>query len=374
MKILFDDQIFRLQKFGGISRYFTEVIFHINNETDNQAICPLLRTENFHYKERIGEKTGLIHTLKLFFSFRFSNKRKARYYARENKRRMINALKQQDFDLFLPTYYDPYFLADLKEKPFVLTVYDMIHEIFPALFVKEDQTIAQKALLIEKADHIIAISHSTKNDILKFYPNTPASKISVVHLSQSLDQSEKFDLGLPQHYILFIGNRGTYKNFDFFFKAIAKTLVENPDLHLVCAGGNEFNDDEKKLISSYDLTAQVIQQNFKDAELASYYSGARCFVFPSKYEGFGIPVLEAMKMGCPIVLANHSSFPEVAGEAGVYFQLEDAEDLNAKVSSLIFNKELRAAYAEKGIEQAKKFSWQKTAEDCLAVFKSTLNN
>lgn len=372
MKIFFDDQIFKLQRFGGISRYFTEVIFHINKSTDHQAVCPFVSTENFHYLERIGHKVSVFHQLKRILSLRFSKKRIDRYNARANKKSMIQALSRKDFDLFVPTYYDPYFLPYLKEKPFVLTVYDMIHEIFPDLFVKEDQTIAHKALLIEKADHIIAISESTKNDILKFYPNTPASKISVVYLSQSLTQSEHLNLGLPAQYILFVGNRGAYKNFDFFFKAIAKTLASNPELYLVCAGGNGFNANEQELIASYGLSDQVIQRNFKDSELATYYLNAICFVFPSKYEGFGIPVLEAMSCGCPVVLAHHSSFPEVAADAGVYFDLDDPEDLNAKVSSLIFDQELRKMYQSKGLEQAKKFNWQKTAEDCLAIFKLTI--
>jgi glycosyltransferase involved in cell wall biosynthesis len=249
----------------------------------------------------------------------------------------------------------------------------MIHEIFPELFAKEDQTIVQKALLIEKADHIIAISESTKNDILRFYPKTSRSKISVVYLSQSLNQVKQLHLHLPEKYILFVGNRGAYKNFDFFFNAIAETLLSNPDLRLVCAGGNSFNEQEAKLIACYGLTSQVIQRNFKDSELATYYLNAICFIFPSKYEGFGIPVLEAMTCGCPVVLANHSSFPEVAGEAGVYFTLDDPKDLNAKVSSLIFNEELRQEYANKGLEQAAKFNWEKTSEECLAIFKSTAN-
>lgn len=371
MKIFFDDQIFKLQRFGGISRYFTEVIFHINKHTDHQAICPFVSTENFHYLERIGHKVSFVHQLKRMLTLRFSKKRTARYFARANQKQITRALSRGDFDLFVPTYYDPYFLPYLNEQPFVLTVYDMIHEIFPDLFVKEDQTIAHKALLIERANHIIAISESTKNDILKFYPNTPETKISVVYLSQSLTAPEQIELDLPAQYILFVGNRGAYKNFDFFFKAIAQTLKSNAKLYLVCAGGNDFNQDEKALIASYSLTAQVIQRNFKDSELATYYLNAICFVFPSKYEGFGIPVLEAMSCGCPVVLAHHSSFPEVAADAGVYFELDNPEDLNEKVSSLIFDQELRQAYAIKGLAQAKKFNWQKTADDCLAIFKLT---
>src|SRR5690606_17671831 len=97
--------------------------------------------------------------------------------------------------------------------------------------------------------------------------------------------------------------------------------------HLVCAGGNEFTEEEWQLINKYGLREKVLQQNFADADLDSYYRNALCFVFPSQYEGFGIPVLESMACGCPVVLSNHSSFPEVAGNAGAYFEQDNAEDL-----------------------------------------------
>ena len=100
-----------------------------------------------------------------------------------------------------------------------------------------------------------------------------------------------------------------------------------------------------------------------------FYKKAICFVFPSLYEGFGIPVLEAMSCGCPVVLSSHSSFPEVAGEAGVYFEMNDADDLKKKVQSLIQNKLLRDEFSLRGLEQVKKFSWEKAAAECLDVYR-----
>ena len=174
-------------------------------------------------------------------------------------------------------------------------------------------------------------------------------------------------------YILFVGNRSNYKNFIFFFESVAQLLKDDDKLHIVCAGGNAFTADEQQLINFHRLSAKVIQSNFKDFELATYYIKAQCFIFPSTYEGFGIPVLEAMSCGCPIILANHSSFPEVAGDAGIYFELENSEDLNEKVNSVLTNSDLRQAYSAKGLAQAEKFSWKKTTDECIEIFKTVAN-
>ena len=112
--------------------------------------------------------------------------------------------------------------------------------------------------------------------------------------------------------------------------------------------------------------------NFRDAELVNYYRRALCFVFPSEYEGFGIPILESMAYGCPILLTNNSSFPEIAGYAGIYFELNNATDLRDKLSSLMSNDEMRHHYKQKGIKQASKFTWQKTATDTLKAYHKAL--
>src|SRR5690606_18233537 len=138
-------------------------------------------------------------------------------------------------DLFIPTYYDIKFLEYLGDKPFVLTVYDMIHELFPDYLGHDIETVSNKKLLIEKAAKIISISESTKKDILAIYPHIPASKIEVVYLSYTLKENIDNSLTLPKKYILFVGNRGLYKNFVFFFEPIASFLKQSADLYLVCA-------------------------------------------------------------------------------------------------------------------------------------------
>ncbi len=372
MKILLDPQIFNAQKFGGISRYFSEIYKYIHLENPQSIVLPLIYTENLHIKEIVTTEISLWDKMALQFSF--LRRKVTRKLKRKNKRCAQSVISAGNFDLFIPTYYDTYFLDLIGNKPFVLTVYDMIHELFPQYFKGDLYTVKNKKELMEKATKIIAISESTKNDILKFYPHINASKIEVIYLSQSIDPKNYTEVELPKSYILFVGNREGYKNFTFFLKSIYSLLQADGDLHIVCAGGNKFNSDEIRLIQTLNISNQIIQNNFEDRELASYYKNAICFVFPSEYEGFGIPVLESMACGCPVVLAHHSSFPEVAGDAGVYFELNNEVDLKDKVVSLIDNEVYRNQIIQKGFLQSAKFSWKKTAQECTELFKSTIKN
>lgn len=373
IKILFDPQIFNEQKFGGISRVFTEMWTELSDINGIQVDCPLFYTDNIHFQESQlfsnsfqKKNKRLIKISKILRPYRPENLKK------KNVSKTIELLKAQQFDLLVPTYYDPYFIPYLGNKPFVLTVHDMIHEMLPHFFENDHTTVPNKKLLIEKATKIIAISNSTKKDILTIYPQIDAAKIEVVPLAHSIKKATTTQPELPKKYILFIGHRWLYKNFPFFLKAIAPVLKANPDTHLLCAGGNSFTAEELQLIGELGVKQQVVQQNFRDDELAIYYKKALFFVFPSQYEGFGIPVLESMACGCPIILANHSSFPDVAGDAAVYFELDNAQDLTDKITLLIADPELRAKYSHDGLEQAKKFSWKKTAKEYLKIYRKVV--
>ena len=374
IRILLDPQTFITQEFGGISRYFTELYTYFDNEAQVHTLFPLLYTDNIHYKEsRFFENS---YQSKHAFLIRYSKLLRPylpRKLKKKSKEKAIDLLKKQEFDLFVPTYYDAYFLDYIKDKPFVLTVHDMIHELYPQYFTDDPATASNKKILIEHATKIIAISENTKKDILKFNPNIDAAKIEVVYLGQNIKDEPALELNVPEKYILFVGNRTLYKNFIFFIKAIGPILIEKRDLFVVCAGGNPFNNEEELLIHKLGIANRVLQQNFKDAELTSYYRKALCFVFPSAYEGFGIPVLEAMACGCPIVLTNNSSFPEVAGEAGIYFELDNSDDLKNKVNYVLENAEIREQYRAKGIAQANKFTWNKTATETLKVYELAIS-
>ena len=369
MKLLLDPQAYNMQQFGGISRYHTEVLVELQREGRLKIECPIVYSDNLHLKEY-----GLFQNFRNTFVDaswmpKFLKKKLVKKFRKQNIKLTRKALAKQEFDVFISTYYDPYFLENLGSKPFVLTLHDMIHDIFPQYFTRDKYTVARKKLLLEKATRVICVSENTKKDILRFYPHIDASKLDVVYLAQSIDTQSKSDVSLPENYILFVGNRTIYKNFNFFIKAVAPLLLADSDLFVICAGGNAFERDEIAMLQNLGISNQIIQRNFEDHELASYYSNAKCFVFPSEYEGFGIPVLEAMACGCPVVLANHSSFPEVAGNAGIYFELNNAADLKNKVDELLTNETLRQDFIKRGLDNAAKFSWKKTAQACLEVYK-----
>ena len=372
MRILLDPEIFNEQKFGGISRYYIEIFSNISHNQNVVINLPIVSSENIYLKEsvfftkQVRFRTSCVDLLKKFgVSLRKKVKKK-------NILNTIEVLKNQEFDLFIPTYYNPYFLEYINQKPFVLTVYDMIYELFPHYFINDNVSVKNKLVLLEKATKIIAVSHNTKKDILKIYPHIDASKIEVIYHGNSIKINDIF-VNLPKKYLLFVGVRRHYKNFIFLINSIKDLLIKDSNLFVVCAGGGKFEEDELTLINELGLQNQIIQKSFEENELGQFYKNAVCFIFPSDYEGFGIPVVESMSCGCPIVLTNNSSFPEVAGDAGLYFELNDSNDLKNKISILLENDTVRTEYIQKGLERAKLFDWNIAATKCYNLFYNTVN-
>jgi glycosyltransferase involved in cell wall biosynthesis len=369
IKLLIDPQIFNDQKFGGISRYYTEIYYQIKKQNLSHIELPIFYSENIHLNEKNLINNKLNNLEKFCLNYNIFKRKIIRKLKRKNLIQTKKELLEHNFDVLIPSYYNTYFLGFIAKKPFVLTVYDMIHEIFPSFFSDSQQIIENKKTLLYKATKVIAISNSTKHDILKFYPDIDQNKIHVVYLCDSKMTNNIKPKSLPKKYILFVGNREHYKNFIFFAKSVEDILNKNEALVVLCAGGSAFYKEEIDLFNSMGHLNRFIHYRFNDNELAQIYENALCFVFPSIYEGFGIPVLEAMSNRCPCILANHSSFPEVAGDAGIYFELNNQADLAQKIIKTIENKEFRQIMIEKGLANIKKFSWEKVARECFKVYE-----
>jgi glycosyltransferase involved in cell wall biosynthesis len=369
MKILLDPQIFNQQKHGGVSRYYTEIFSILSKKKDVNIVVPINNSTNVYFNRSslvTIQQRAYYFYCKVLIKLRVNNKLKLETI--KNKY-VSKILSKQSYDIFIPTYYDDYFVELIGSKPFVLTVYDMIYELFPEYFIHDKMVVANKKLLMEKAARIIAVSENTKKDIIKLYPHIDSTKIDIVYHGCSIKINNKSIVSLPENYILFVGTRAIYKNFIFFVNSIVVILKSDPNLFLICAGGGDFNVSENQFINELGLTSQIIQKHFDEEKLDAFYRNAKCFVFPSLYEGFGLPVLESMACGCPVVLGNHSSFPEVAGSAGLYFELNNPDDLKNKINSLIQDETLRDEFSMKGLEQVKKFSWEKAALECLNVYR-----
>ncbi len=381
MKVLYDHQIWSHQRFGGASHIFSEITRHSEGIPDYSYDIALRHANNDYIKSnpKVAKATRMFADKKSFPSrIRVMLRNSAtakRWYAilkeRANKRTSIRALETSDFDVFHPTHYDPYFLPYLKEKPFVITVYDMIHELYPEYFIGKNITAPQKKLLTEKAMRIIAISENTKNDLVKILGIAP-DKIDVVHLASNFGEVEPKKTKIPKRYILYVGSRVRYKNFSVMIRGAAPLLSEK-DLYLLCAGGGTFTREEKSLIQEHGIEHKVIRQEADDSELSYLYRHAECFVFPSLYEGFGIPILEALSSGCPAVLSNASCFPEIAGNAAVYFESTDPVSLTMALKKVCGDRNYRSQLIQLGNKKAEEYSWEKTAEKTRAVYYSCLS-
>ena len=249
----------------------------------------------------------------------------------------------------------------------LLTVYDMIHETYPDLFDQHAIEFKNKRILCEKAAKIIAIRENTKKDIVRLC-NIDPDKIEVIYLGQSFKKANKHTIQLPEKYILFTGSRWGYKNFKRFAEAFSRLPS---DYELVCTGA-PFTEEEIQLFQQLNMSQRVHAFFVSDQQLSELYSRALLFVFPSEYEGFGIPVLESMVCGCPVVLSDASSFPEVAGDAGAYFDPLSVDSIYETMHEVLFDEMSRQTLIEKGYQQAEQFSWEKMAKQTLYLYKTIL--
>lgn len=357
MKVLYDHQIFSGEKFGGVSRYFYELMINSNGYYDYQVSG--LFSENEY-----------VENLDIFKPFPIKKyfKGKIRLVTLLNKRDSVRKIKRNPDCILHPTYYDPYFLNN-KGQPVVLTVYDMIHERFPHYFMNDKSIFQYKKQSIMGADKIIAISESTKRDLLHFYPEVSEDKINVIYLGSSAKPFKEVNNSYGS-YILFTGKRDKYKNFNSFAEAVAPLLIQY-DLNLVCTGNN-FTPEEIGFFESLGIRNRVYSKFVNDVELALLYSNAILFAFPSLYEGFGIPILEAFTNHCPLVLSDTSSFPEIAGDAGVYFDPNSINDIRKKIDDVIGSQSLRNELVLKGNERLKLFNWKKCAESTADVYHTLI--
>ena len=380
MKVLYDAQVFHMQRFGGISRLFTELFRELTRRSGIEWKIELDFPHHPYIRDLEQEQGALTNYSKYLSGIDFKGKGrlfkgwKKLSIGKSERERTMRWLRTRKVDVFHPTYYDDYFLSYVAETPLVLTVYDMIHELFPQ-FLNDPATVERKARLIEKADCIIAISENTKMDLMRL-TGVPAEKVTVVHLAGSLihgvDDRRK-TLKKPDKYLLFVGHRGGYKNFERFFRAIAPLMQKDRDLFLVCIGGKsasgEFLPSEKELILSKGLSDRVVLRFAPNSEIVLWYRNAICLVFPSLYEGFGLPLLEAFNCGCPVATSNTSSLPEVGGEAAVYFDPESIDSIRDIVGELLTSTEQRKDLVGKGFSQASDFSWSGTAEKTIQVYQ-----
>jgi len=279
-------------------------------------------------------------------------------------------------------YHSPYYLMPYRPGvPTVFTCYDLIPLIYPEHFSAPQRLIYRMThmLAVHTAQAILTISETTKADLLRHF-RVNCRKIFVTPLSADphlAPQSEesiaavRSKYGLPDRYILYLGSNKPHKNLIRLIAAFAQSASKNK---LVIAGHwDNRHQEPRRYVEQYDLQEQVVFAGpVSEADLPALYSGAVLFVFPSLYEGFGLPVLEAMACGAPVACSNTPGLQEAAGDAAILFDPLDVESLTEAIISVVADEELRQDLRAKGMAQAARFSWEQTAQATLAVYDQVM--
>ncbi|HKG54118.1 MAG TPA: glycosyltransferase family 1 protein [Anaerolineales bacterium] len=372
MKIAYDPQIFLVQTYGGVSRYFCEIASRIAKEPSVQVcIMAPMHTNAYLAHMPPGILSGFRAPNMDLFQTRYGNypRRVLRGLGSLMGNWMLHVMKP---DIVHETYFSPYRLGAQRSRR-VLTIYDMIHEKFPSSVPDAEKTARYKALATERADHVICISESTRRDAIEILGLHP-DKTSVIYLGFDLmhaggERAGDLVSSSNNPFLLYVGNRGGYKNFLGLLEAYATSPVLKTGYRLICFGGGTLNMDEQKAIHALGMdSSQVVQLGGSDQMLAGLYGHASAFIYPSLYEGFGMPPLEAMSYDCPVVCSKTSSIPEVVGDAGEYFDPVDIENMRVAIERVVTSDSHRKLLIAKGRARLKYFSWDRCAAETLDIY------
>jgi glycosyltransferase involved in cell wall biosynthesis len=361
MKVLYDGAIYAVQQAGGANRYWAKVIDHMPEDVVPYLATNQIRSTNYpgnprlktYYFKRFGFRPGRASFCleKLFFRA---------------------VMLGQPFDIFHPSIYTENAAQVPLRKfrcPIVITILDMIEELYP----ESDPSglrQRQKAQALAAASAVICISHNTKKDLLERYPNLKAP-ITVTHLASELNsRMAEGDEPVPDRpYFLYVGARhAAYKNFDGLLAAFDRIAKECPEV-VLCLAGPPLTADEQRSLAGFELQDRVHHAGQPgDSHLAKLYRCSLALVYPSLYEGFGIPPLEAMACGTIAVAANRASLPEIMGDAGLLFNPLAADDLAQILSAIARGEINRAEMIERGSRRAAQFSWERTAAQTYTVY------
>jgi glycosyltransferase involved in cell wall biosynthesis len=364
--IVYDYQAFFLQKYGGISRYFYELASRIpQTERFNTRVIAPAYINQYLKKLNPDYLTG---------NFVPPIHRTVRIRTTINRELTRLALSLFRPNLVHETYYSSKRLA-AKKAVVVTTVHDMIHEKFPEFFPSDHPIASLKEKSVARADCIICVSENTRKDVLERFGVDPQN-VFVTHLGCSLNHfpQEVFELKREDHpYILYVGHRDGYKNFNGLLNAFTLSKTLRNDFRIICFGSTPFSQEELNQFSLNHLEVNQIEHiSGDDLILANLYKKASAFVYPSLYEGFGIPPLEAMSYNCPVVCSDCSSMPEVVGDAAEFFDPYEPESIANALERVLYGSDRAQALTRLGIERVKRFTWEDCVEKTCAIYASLL--
>jgi glycosyltransferase involved in cell wall biosynthesis len=361
-QIFLDNIVFNIQKFGGASTYWSElqkrfIIYEgVNIIVQSKEQAEIQKKENDQFNPNVK-----------YIVEDFIRPSIARYLP------LTKRLPAKS--LYHASYYRTCLQRDVVN---IFTIHDFTHKKgLASKFPRKIVHINLTALGIRNADGIICISENTKKDLVQYFPQIPSHKIRVIYhgVNESFSQISrrpgvKFrdSLNLNTPFVLFIGKRDGYKKFDIAAEAIKK----DKSLTLVIVGGGPLTKAE---LDYLDLNLQnrfIKFEGLSNAELNILYNYAFALIYPSIYEGFGFPVVEAMRAGCPVIATGLSSIPEVGGDAIMEIS-EISGDAIVEKLSLLKQDEVRVSLIKKGLKQCEKFSWDKCFNETFDFYKTIYN-
>ncbi|HEX8974509.1 MAG TPA: glycosyltransferase family 1 protein [Patescibacteria group bacterium] len=354
----------------GLGRYTQKLIENLERiDRENQYVV-FLRKDNF---DEYVPKNPNFH--KVLADYRWYTFSEQLFFPR--------LLKKHDLDL---VHFPHFNVPLLYRRKIVVTIHDLILLHFPTLRSTTLSPIwywikylAYKWVIgsaVSRARHILTVSEFTKKDILEHYSKAK-NKISVTYeaCENGQEKERKNDsqiirkYGIMKPYLLYVGNAYPHKNLERLIDAFGQLLQGNPELMLVLVGKEDYFYGRLKAYARAKGIASVIFAGFvPDDELGQFYADAQAYVFPSLYEGFGLPPLEAMKELVPVICSNHECMQEILGDAAYFVDAHSQNELANGLDEVLANEKLRQALVEKGKKQIKKYSWEKMAQDTLAAY------
>lgn len=371
MKIGVDARAARWYRGTGIGTYTYQIIYNLNR-IDNYNEYLLFWPGEDHDEIEISHN----------FNFNVVGEKHDKFWEEIH---IPNRLLDEKVDL----YHVPQNgigLPTRKDCLFVTTIHDLIPYVLPETVGKGYLKIflEQMPYIIENSDLIITVSNYSKKDIIGYF-EVPSDKIVVTHLAaediyQPMERGKARKIvedryGIKDDFILYLGGFSPRKNIReliLAFENVYRNLKQTTKLVIVGKPGREYEELEK-LVNEHNLQNEVIFAGFIPLQdLPIFYNAAKVFVYPSLYEGFGLPPLEAMACGTPVITSNVTSIPEVVGEAAILINPYDRLDLAGALFDVLENEELAFSLSLKGLERASNFSWQKTAIETLHAYQKTV--
>jgi glycosyltransferase involved in cell wall biosynthesis len=357
-RVVFDGTAFFLHRWSGISRYFAELIAAFDDDPSLgvEPVTPYHFVSNMH----------LASSSRGFRNVPLPHRHRRRVLDRLNRR----SAKRGAADGLVTHFplYQPDLLEAARSGPSVTTVYDFTIEVQPELFGDASEHLETKRAYLQSCEALVCISETTRRDLQRFHPDLdkPVLVTPLAVADEFRHIADRPVRGLPERYLLHVGNRAEHKNLELVLRAFRELVATDRDLHLVLSGQGLPGETER--IAELGITDRTRIVRLSDGDLPGAYRHAKAFVFPSRYEGFGLPVLEAMTAGCPTLISDAPALVEVTDGAAEVVAPDDLDGAVAALHRLISDPVLADQRRAAGVLRARAFSWQRTARDTVAAY------